>query len=777
MSSKKQPLYNDDKNIPLKKRKNHLLIIFKIFILIIMIVILLSLISLSVFYIKFYSKFKLAQENAYESLQNMNQDEFNKELNTYFYYDDGTLMAANINGSYEYVNISDVSDYIIQGYIAVEDKNFYTHKGIDAKALLRASLAYIKNKGKITQGGSTITQQVVKNIVIKNSDKTIDRKLTEIIASLEMEKSYSKEQILEMYLNSNFYGSNCYGIQAACKYYFGCDASDVTISQAAMLIGISNAPTKYNPETNYELAICKRNQVLNTMYNQKIITEKQYNEALEDPLDLILYKETSDLPTSYEFSYALKCSIEYLMEMNGFNFKYLFDSSEDEQDYINQYNRIYSKYKEEILTGGYRIYTSIDKDKQLELLQISKNVLSQYDNSLSEDGRHLLQTSSMCIDNETGYVRAIIGGQEDNEYINRAYQSPRQPGSSIKPILDYAPAFDILDYHPSSMILDSPLEGKYQPKNHDGYYRGNISVRTALLQSVNTTAVKTLMNVGINNCLEYLNKMHFYNISYEDNNNAAIAIGGFTNGVTVENMTKAYNVLANNGKYNNNTCIKHMLRQNEEIYQNKEDIQVYKKGTAYMMTDCLISNFTEGYVKNYQIDNQICAGKTGTTNDNKDSWLCAYTPYYTTCIWTGYDIPKNFDNGSAICGEIWKQFNEYLHQNLDNKEFEKPETIYEHYIDWEGKKCNYNSGKKDFFQIDFPNYENASFCYKKAYDALKEAENANISDYKTANTVIKSLDDVIIDKNALTDQQEIDAINKYWDEIYNNILIKRQQFG
>ena len=242
-------------------------------------------------------------------------------------------------------------------------------------------------------------------------------------------------------------------------------------------------------------------------------------------------------------------------------------------------------------------------------------------------------------------------------------------------------------------------------------------------------------------------------------------------------MTKAYNALANNGKYNNNTCIKHMLRQNEEIYQNKEDIQVYKKGTAYMMTDCLISNFTEGYVKNYQIDNQICAGKTGTTNDNKDSWLCAYTPYYTTCIWTGYDIPKNFDNGSAICGEIWKQFNEYLHQNLDNKEFEKPETIYEHYIDWEGKKCNYNSGKKDFFQIDFPNYEKASFCYKKAYDALKEAENTNISDYKTANTVIKSLDDVIIDKNALTDQQEIDAINKYWDEIYNNILIKRQQFG
>ena len=335
MSSKKQPLYNDDKNIPLKKRKNHLLIIFKIFILIIMIVILLSLISLSVFYIKFYSKFKLAQENAYESLQNMNQDEFNKELNTYFYYDDGTLMAANINGSYEYVNISDVSDYIIQGYIAVEDKNFYTHKGIDAKALLRASLAYIKNKGKITQGGSTITQQVVKNIVIKNSDKTIDRKLTEIIASLEMEKSYSKEQILKMYLNSNFYGSNCYGIQAACKYYFGCEASDVTISQAAMLIGISNAPTKYNPETNYELAICKRNQVLNTMYNQKIITEKQYNEVYNRFAHIgIKLSDTTKFELLGADSYVAFLTYE---DLKNLNVKYYFSYSKMEDNIVQEF--------------------------------------------------------------------------------------------------------------------------------------------------------------------------------------------------------------------------------------------------------------------------------------------------------------------------------------------------------------------------------------------------------------------------------------------------------
>lgn len=761
-----------------RKKRHTAVIVLKCILLFIMILILISLIFGIYVYYKYNSKFKEAQQNAYESIKNMDSGDFDEGVNTYFYYNDGSLMGSHINGSYEYVPLSKISEYIKDGYIAVEDKRFYEHNGIDIKGILRAGTAYIKNKGSITQGGSTITQQVVKNNILKDSSKTFERKITEMFAAIELEKMYSKDEILEMYLNSNFYGSNCYGIQAACKYFFGCSAKDVNVSQAAMLIGMSNAPTRYNPERNYDTAIEKRNQVLNIMLLSGTITEEQYDEAVADPLELTLYKESSDLPATYEFTYALKCSVEELMKYKGFDFKYLFNTEEDEKSYISRYNESYAEAKNEILTGGYRIYTSIDKNRQNELLDTLKDELKSYDDSKTEDGRYKLQAAAVSIDNSNNYVIAIAGGREDGEYLNRAYQSARQPGSSIKPVLDYTPAFDILDYHPSTLVEDTPLSGEYQPKNHDGIYRGNISIRTALLNSVNTTAVKTLMNVGMEKSLEYLEEMHFSNISNEDNNNAAIAIGGFTNGVTVEEMTKAYNALADNGEYSDRTCIKTMLHQNEVIRKESDQniIQVYKKGSAYMMTDCLKANFTEGYVKAYQIENQQCAGKTGTTNDNKDSWLCAYTPYYTTCVWAGYDSPESFNNGAVICGNIWKNFNETLHDGLNEKDFDRPDSVYEHFIDWKGELCDYDSGKKDLFQEEKPAYDTASFCYKKVYDTLQKAESENAYTYETAIKVLKELEAVKTDKEAVTNGLEKEYINKYWNKIYNPIKQKVQDY-
>lgn len=760
-----------------KQRRRIIKRIFKCLVILILAVILFSLITGIVVYEKYKVKFEVAQKNAYESIKNMDSDSFDEGVNTYFYFSDGSLMGAYINGSYEYVPISKVSDYIKQGYIAVEDKRFYEHNGIDIKGILRAGAAYIKNNGNITQGGSTITQQVVKNNILKNTEKTFDRKATEIFAAMELEKLYSKDEILEMYLNTNFYGSNCYGIQAACRYFFGCDAKDVTISQAAALIGMSNAPTRYNPERNYELSIEKRNQVLDIMFASGIISQEQIDKAKADTLDLALTKEESDLPASYEFTYTLKCSVEELMRHNGFNFKYLFDSTDDESNYISNYNTAYSEAKEEILTGGYRIYTSIDKNRQNELLDTLKDALKNYDESKTEDGRYNLQAAAMCINNSNNYVIAVAGGREDGEYLNRAYQSARQPGSSIKPVLDYTPAFDILDYHPSTLVNDTPLTGEYQPKNHDGIYRGNISIRTALLNSTNTTAVKTLMNVGMENSLSYLEKMHFSNISSEDNNNAAIAIGGFTNGVTVEEMTKAYNTLANNGKYSDRTCIIKMMHQNETIRDSADEfsLQIYKKGSAYMMTDCLKANFTDGYVKAYQIE-QECAGKTGTTNENKDAWLCAYTPYYTTCVWSGYDSPEAFNEGSVVCGTIWKNYNELLHENLEQKDFERPDSVYEHFIDWQGELCDYNSGRTDLFQEEIPDYESASFCYKKVYDVLKTTEESDTNTYKKALDVLNNLDAVISDKNAITNELEKEYIDKYWNKVYTPVYKKVQNY-
>ena len=374
-----------------KKRKNTIKKILELLVIIIATIILIILIGLIIIYFKYKEDFKDLQQSAYESVHNMNVDDFNEGVNTYFYYNDGSLMGSYINGSYEYVSLNDVSELIIKGYIAVEDKNFYKHKGIDVGGILRAGAAFVKNRGKITQGGSTITQQVVKNTVIKDSSKTFTRKITEIIASLELEKTYTKEQILEMYLNSNFYGSNCYGIQAACKYYFGHDISEVTASEAAMLVGMSNAPTRYNPETNYETAISKRNQVLDIFLTNNIISENEYNNAISDTLPLVLFREESDMPKTYEFTYALKCAVEEIMTQKHFNFKYLFNTTTEEQEYIKVYNAAYAKIKEEILTGGYKVYTSIDKNKQSELQKVIDSTMLNYGNERSEDGRYILQ--------------------------------------------------------------------------------------------------------------------------------------------------------------------------------------------------------------------------------------------------------------------------------------------------------------------------------------------------------------------------------------------------
>lgn len=762
-----------------KKRKNKVKKVFELLTVIIAAFVLVMLIGLIIIYFKYKEDFKDLQQSAYESVHNMDVDDFNEGVNTYFYYNDGSLMGSHINGSYEYVSLNDVSDLIIKGYIAVEDKNFYEHKGVDVGGMLRAGTAFVKNRGKITQGGSTITQQVVKNTVIKDSSKTFARKITEIIASLELEKIYTKEQILEMYINSNFYGSNCYGIQAACKYYFGHDVSEVTVSEAAMLVGLSNAPTRYNPETNYDIAVNKRNQVLNIFLTNNIITEDEYKETINDALPLVLFREESDMPKTYEFTYALKCAVEELMSQQHFKFKYLFENELEEQEYIKAYNNAYAKAKEEILTGGYKIYTSIDKDKQDTLQKVIDKTMLNYDSERSDDGRYTLQAAAVCINNSTNYVEAIIGGREGDEYYNRAYQSARQPGSSIKPVLDYTPAFDTFDYYPSKRLSDTPLSGDYAPKNHDNVYRGNISVRQALLNSTNTTAVKTLMNLGISNCLEYLEKLKFTTISPKDNNNAAIAIGGFTNGVTVEDMTKAYNTIADNGKSSDRTCIIKMLHQGIVLRDEHTEIltEVYLSGSAYMMTDCLISNFTEGFVKNYQLDNQVCAGKTGSTNENKDVWLCAYTPYYTTSVWTGYDTPQTFNEGAVACGTIWKEFNAYIHKDLAKKDFSKPETVYEHNIDWKGDQCDYESGKKDYFQIPDINYDEASKEYRNTFDSLKKIENKNIQTYDEAVNVkmeLKALKESNID--GLSDILERNALEYKYKNIYANVILKEEWY-
>ena len=296
--------------------------------------------------------------------------------------------------------------------------------------------------------------------------------------------------------------------------------------------------------------------------------------------------------------------------------------------------------------------------------------------------------------------------------------SARQPGSAIKPVLDYGPAFDSENYYPSLRCMDSPLSGDYNPKNFDNTYWGNITIRQAIINSTNTIPVKILMDVGIDNCISYLNRMQFSHVSYKDNNNASIAIGGFTNGVTPVEMAKAFNAIENNGRYSDRTCIKTLRRSNGEIIKNEytqKYTQIYKDSTAWMLTDCLKEVFEKGYSRQYAVSNQICAGKTGTTNNSKDVWFCGYTPYYTTVVWIGYDTPKELPFGSSFANKVWQDYMNIIHTGLNTKDFVKPDDVSEYYIDWNGNPCSYTSGITDYFSNDNP----------KINTAVKYKDNSN----------------------------------------------------
>ena len=556
MNTYKKDKKNNKKRIKYKVRR-----VFKIIRISIMSVIFLALCMILLIWVKYSNDIIQAEKNASEKMQQLNASQLTLDRNTIVYYDDGSIMKSVNPSGYEYVAFDNVSKYITDGYVAVEDKNFYEHKGVDPFAIIRAGIAYIKNKGTITQGGSTITQQTVKNNLL-TSEKSLERKLTEIFAAVKLEKKYSKQQIMEIYLNTNFYGSGCYGIESACQYFFGCSAKDVTVSQAAALVGMSNAPTRYNPITNHDACVNNRNWILDVFLKEGIIDEEEYQNALKDPLEIIgkrkmqdEYSNNSEYNSEWDYSYAIHCAVIELMKEKDFSFKYIFTSEDDEQTYNEKYNTEYNNTYAEVLNNGYKIYTSIQKDKQNALIKTVNDSLKEY-TEVSEDGRFSMQSAAVCIDNDTNYIVAVVGGRDSrnengnniNDSYNRAYMSARQPGSAIKPVLDYGPAFDSEDYYPSLRCMDSPLSGEYNPKNFDNAYWGNITIRQAIINSTNTIPVKILMDVGIDNCISYLNKMQFSHVSYKDNNNASIAIGGFTNGVTPVEMAKAFKVAVEAGR-------------------------------------------------------------------------------------------------------------------------------------------------------------------------------------------------------------------------------------
>lgn len=621
-----------------------------------------------------YGSIVLKYKSEAEALiEEKGDDAFTDSLTTVVFDADGAELAEFSSDKNSYYLKSEEIPYMAKKiFIAVEDRKFEKHSGVDYVAVARAFVELIKNNGEVTQGGSTITQQLARNVFLTH-EVSIERKLKEIFIARKLEKKYSKDQILEYYINGIYFANGFYGLEAAAKGYFQKSAVDLSLSELAFVCSIPNNPTLYDPMTNMENTLKRRDRVLKQIYEQGYITQNTYNEALAEVITLspdIKSSSNNYVETFIRYSATIE-----LMKERGFIFKNSFSSSAEEEEYDRNYSEVYSECNQLLFTSGYRIYTSIDMGVQ-ELLQNTLDEKLSESQDKSEDGIYKFQGSATCVDNSTGYVVAVVGGRTQNEYkgytLNRAYQSFRQPGSSIKPILVYTPLFE-RGYTPSSIVEDEPV--KNGPVNAPNVYSGSISLKYAIKTSKNTVAWNCFEDMGYGTCIDYLLKMNFSHI-VKDDYTPAMSIGGMTYGASTFEMAAAYATIENQGVFRNPTCIKRIENAfGEVIWSNgsndKNTKQIYEKKATLMMTDCMKEVLDSGTGRNYKIDTAICAAKTGTTNDDKDTWFVGFSHYYTTAVWCGYDMPQEIEgNLVRSAGNTWHDFMEKLHDSLKIVDFD-----------------------------------------------------------------------------------------------------------
>ena len=395
-------------------------------------------------------------------------DDFKYNEPTIYYDDSFEIMTVQQNGNGFYMEFGDIPEDAVNAVVATEDKDFWKHRGINYRGILRAAYAYIQNSGEITQGGSSITQQLVK-LTYLSSEQSFTRKIKEAYASIELEKKYSKEQIMEFYMNSIYFANGCYGLSAACEYYFGKKPSECSTAQLAFLLAIPNSPTRYDPVKHFDDTKTRQKLVLKNMKKERYLTKTQYRSCVNEEIKLDIKKEKKDKENFQ--SYIETSAIRALMESDGFEFKTSFSSEKKKKRYDGAYDEAYAKAKMILNGRGIRVYTSLSKRLQAMLQQSVDETLSQFTDTDPETGIYKMQSAAVCIDNETGLIKAIVGARSqenvDNE-LNRAYQTFRQPGSTIKPLLVYTPAMELLGYTPETTVTDQWIQDG--PKNSGGRY-------------------------------------------------------------------------------------------------------------------------------------------------------------------------------------------------------------------------------------------------------------------------------------------------------------------
>lgn len=648
-----------------KKKKQHRFFWFMIKLQIFLMVLILG--GLCYYYFGGYAgQVQELRAEAVELVEKSDRNTFIPARTSTLYDTNGDLISETATEKKaDYVKYEDIPSTFVNAMVSIEDKKFYKHNGVDYKAIIRAARAIIKDK-KISQGGSTITMQLARNIYL-DTGKNWQRKVKEIFISLELEKKYSKNDIMEFYLNNIYFANGYYGIQAACHGYFNCELSDLDLSQTAFLCAIPNSPTYYDPLVNMDHTLTRRNLILKNMLDDGKINQKQYEEAVNEEIVLNVPQKENTVKYNYVDTYAYYCATKALMENEGFKFKYYFDSDDEEKEYDASYDEMYSYCQKKLYSEGYQIYTSIDLEKQQQLQDSIDQTLADFTDT-TDDGTYKLQAAATCIDNDTGYVVAIVGGRSQDAVshtLNRAYQSHRQPGSSIKPLIVYTPSFE-RGKTPDTIVNDHKFEGG--PSNSGDTYYGDVTIRFAVEKSLNTVAWQLYDELTPKVGLQYLKDMNFTNI-VKDDYVTATALGGFTTGTSTLEMASAYATIENDGMYREPTCVTSIVdSDNNIIYtSSQKDTVIYTETASRMMTDVMTGVMTEGTGRKAALDNGMpSAGKTGTTNDKKDGWFCGFTRYYTTSVWVGCDMPETVSNltGSSYPATIWKTYMDQIHADL-----------------------------------------------------------------------------------------------------------------
>ena len=625
----------------------------------------------------FFGIFMIYVNTSLEPLLDVDASAYTLNLSSTVYYQDRTsgewTELTKIHGTEDrtLVDFEDIPDHVWQALVSIEDQRFFEHKGVDWKSTARSVFDMLRGSDS-TRGGSTITQQVIKNLT-GNNEVTIKRKVTEIFRALRFAENYSREEVLELYLNMVYFGKGAYGIQAAAENYFGKDVSELTAAEAASIIGITQYPYKYDPSRGdwYREQNKKRQgDVLYKMNEQGYLSDADYEAALNEKLVFVWDEDyvASDKDDT-EVPAAAAVYDSFFVEQT-FN--------DVVGDLMEQYGYSMKVAKDMLYTGGYQIYCTIDPEMQ-ETVDRVYGDRSNLDYTSSKGEK--IQSGMTIIDNTTGNVVAVGGriGEREGAFLLNYATNPRPCGSAIKPLSVYAPAIETGVITPASVIDDYPVDtvgDKVWPVNAYSGYKGIITLQDAVRFSANPTAVRVLQRLTPSESYAFMTeKLGFTTLTGDDITAAgALALGGLSHGVTTLEMAAGYAAFANNGIYTKpRTYVEVRDHNGNTVLENKPESHVaMKESTAYAMIELLkgVVNTAGGTGTSASFPGMTIAGKTGSTNSNCDRYFVGLTPYYTAAVWVGYDTPTRIvTNLANPAATMWKKVMSEIHADLPNKSF------------------------------------------------------------------------------------------------------------